>query len=179
MKYRNVALNENDYLKLKKISDKKNIPLTKILSLLIAYLEKNESIFFPELFSDLEKEEGGSVSEVLSQKDIQKIITKDINRIIGFIKRQDEELVRIKKEINDRAIQILYKLIPKDELELMEYHPLFNDYDSIIEILKKYMQKKGVNTENLVEDIKKELGENVFEEYIKYSDNIVKKNFLE
>lgn len=179
MKYRNVALNENDYLKLKKISDKKNIPLTKILSLLIAYLEKNESIFFPELFSDLEKEEGGSVSEVLSQKDIQKIITKDINRIIGFIKRQDEELVRIKKEINDRAIQILYKLIPKDELELMEYHPLFNDYDSIIEILKKYMQKKGVNTENLGEDIKKELGENVFEEYIKYSDNIVKKNFLE
>lgn len=179
MKYRNVALNENDYLKLKKISDKKNIPLTKILSLLIAYLEKNESIFFPELFSDLEQEEGGSVSEVLSQKDIQKIITKDINRIIGFIKRQDEELVRIKKEINDRAIQILYKLIPKDELELMEYHPLFNDYDSIIEILKKYMQKKGVNTENLGKDIKKELGENVFEEYIKYSDNIVKKNFLE
>lgn len=179
MKYRNVALNENDYLKLKKISDKKNIPLTKILSLLIAYLEKNESIFFPELFSDLEQEEGGSVSEVLSQKDIQKIITKDANRIIGFIKRQDEELVRIKKDINDRAIQILYKLIPKDESELMEYHPLFNDYDSIIDILKKYIQKKGVNAENLEEDIKKELGENVFEEYIKYSDNIVKKNFLE
>ena len=127
----------------------------------------------------MEQEEGGSVSEVLSQKDIQKMITKDINRIIGFIKRQDEELVRIKKEINDRAIQILYKLIPRDESELMEYHPLFNDYDSIIDILKKYIQKKGVNAENLEEDIKKELGENVFEEYIKYSDNIVKKNFLE
>lgn len=179
MKYKTLSILESDYLKLKKISEKRGVTLMKLYSLLIAYLEKNESIFFPELFSDLEQEEGGSVSEVLSQKDIQKMITKDINRIIGFIKRQDEELVRIKKEIKDRAIQILYKLIPKDELELMEYHPLFNDYDSIIEILKKYMQKKGVNTENLEEDIKKELGENVFEEYIKYSDNIVKKNFLE
>ena len=179
MKYKTLSILESDYLKLKKISEKRGVTLMKLYSLLIAYLEKNESIFFPDLFSDLEQEEGGSVSEVLSQKDIQKMITKDINRIIGFIKRQDEELVRIKKEINDRAIQILYKLIPKDESELMEYHPLFNDYDSIIDILKKYIQKKGVNAENLEEDIKKELGENVFEEYIKYSDNIVKKNFLE
>ena len=178
MKYRNVALNENDYLKLKKISDKRNIPLTKILSLLIAYLEKNENRFFPDLFSEGEEEEV-SIEEVLTQKEIQKIITKDTNRVIGFIKRQDEGLERIRKEINDRAIQILYKLIPKDELELMEYHPLFNDYDNIIDILKKYIQKKGIKPEELKEDIKKELGENLFEEYIRYSGNVEKKNFIE
>lgn len=178
MKYRNVALNENDYLKLKKISDKRNIPLTKILSLLITYLEKNENRFFPDLFSDSEEEEV-SIEEVLTQKEIQKIITKDTNRVIGFIKRQDEVLERIRKEINDRAIQILYKLIPKDELELMEYHPLFNDYDNIIDILKKYIQKKGIKPEELKEDIKRELGENLFEEYIKYSENVEKKNFIE
>ena len=178
MKYRNVALNENDYLKLKKISDKRNIPLTKILSLLITYLEKNENRFFPDLFSDSEEEEV-SIEEVLNQKEIQKIITKDTNRVIGFIKRQDEVLERIRKEINDRAIQILYKLIPKDELELMEYHPLFNDYDNIIDILKKYIQKKGIKPEELKEDIKRELGENLFEEYIKYSENVEKKNFIE
>jgi hypothetical protein len=178
MKYRNVALNENDYLKLKKISDKRNIPLTKILSLLITYLEKNENRFFPDLFSDSEEEEV-SIEEVLTQKEIQKIITKDTNRVIGFIKRQDEVLERIRKEINDRAIQILYKLIPKDELELMEYHPLFNDYDNIIDILKKYIQKKGIKPEDLKEDIKRELGENLFEEYIKYSENVEKKNFIE
>lgn len=178
MKYRNVALNENDYLKLKKISDKRNIPLTKILSLLIAYLEKNENRFFPDLFSDSEEEEV-SIEEVLTQKEIQKIITKDTNRVIGFIKMQDEVLEKIRKEINDRAIQILYKLIPKDELELMEYHPLFNDYDNIIDILKKYIQKKGIKPEELKEDIKRELGENLFEEYIKYSENVEKKNFIE
>lgn len=178
MKYRNVALNENDYLKLKKISDKRNVPLTKILSLLITYLEKNENRFFPDLFSDSEEEEV-PIEEVLTQKEIQKIITKDTNRVIGFIKRQDEVLERIRKEINDRAIQILYKLIPKDELELMEYHPLFNDYDNIIDILKKYIQKKGIKPEELKEDIKKELGENLFEEYIRYSENIEKKNFIE
>ena len=178
MKYRNVALNENDYLKLKKISDKRNIPLTKILSLLITYLEKNENRFFPDLFSDSEEEEV-SIEEVLTQKEIQKIITKDTNRVIGFIKRQDEVLEKIRKEINDRAIQILYKLIPKDELELMEYHPLFNDYDNIIDILKKYIQKKGIKPEELKEDIKRELGENLFEEYIKYSENVEKKNFIE
>ena len=96
MKYRNVALNENDYLKLKKISDKRNIPLTKILSLLIAYLEKNENRFFPDLFSDSEEEEV-SIEEVLTQKEIQKIITKDTNRVIGFIKMQDEVLEKIRK----------------------------------------------------------------------------------
>ena len=61
----------------------------------------------------------------------------------------------------------------------MEYHPLFNDYDNIIDILKKYIQKKGIKPEELKEDIKKELGENLFEEYIRYSGNVEKKNFIE
>ena len=61
----------------------------------------------------------------------------------------------------------------------MEYHPLFNDYDNIIDILKKYIQKKGIKPEELKEDIKRELGENLFEEYIKYSENVEKKNFIE
>lgn len=179
MKYRNVALNKNDYLKLKEISDRKSVPQTKILSLLITYLEKNETIFFPELFEDNSKIENDEIEAPISKKEIQKLLTKDVNRVIGFIKKQDEILLDIRQLINDKIKQVLFKLIPEEEREYMEYHPLFDDYDNIINILKKYINKKNSKIENLEEDIKKELGENVFEEYIKYSNNIVKKNFLE
>ncbi|WP_298822911.1 hypothetical protein [uncultured Capnocytophaga sp.] len=182
MKYKTVILNEKDYLKLKKISDKRNITLTKLYSLLIAYLEKNESKFFPDLFFDeTEKKEEEEVipMEVLTQKELKKLFTHEINRLIGFIKKQDEMLGNIRHDISDKSKQILFKMIPKEEQELSEYHPLFDDYDNTIIILKNYIYKKGIKPEELEEDIKRELGENVFNEYIRYSENVIKKNFLE
>lgn len=179
MKYKTLTILESDYLKLKNISDRRGVTLMKLYSILTAYLEKNETIFFPELFEDNSKIENDEIEVPISKKEIQKLLTKDVNRVIGFIKKQDEILLDIRQLINDKIKQVLFKLIPEEEREYMEYHPLFNDYDNIINILKKYINKKNSKIENLEEDIKKELGENVFEEYIKYSNNIVKKNFLE
>ena len=117
--------------------------------------------------------------EVLTQKELKKIFTHEINRLIGFIKKQDEVLGNIRHDISDKSKQILFKMIPKEEQELSEYNPLFDDYDNIIIVLKNYIYKKGIKPEELEEDIKRELGENVFEEYTRHSDNVIKKNFLE
>lgn len=182
MKYKTLSILESDYQKLKRISDRRGITFMKLYSLLIAYLEKNESKFFPDLFFDeTEKKEGEEVipMEVLTQKELKKIFTQEINRLIGFIKKQDEVLGNIRHDIRDNSKQILFKIMPREEQELSEYHPLFDDYDNIIAILKNYIYKKGIKPEQLQEDVKKELGENVFEEYMRYSENVIKKNFLE
>ena len=182
MKYKTLSILESDYLKLKKISDRRGVTFMKLYSLLIAYLEKNESKFFPDLFTDeKEQQEGEEVIplEVLTQKEVKRMLTQEVNRLIGFIKKQDEVLGNIRHDISDKTKQVLFKLIPKDEQELSEYHPLFDDYDTIISVLKDYIYKKGIKPEDLQEDIKKELGENVYDEYLRHSENVVKKNFLE
>lgn len=182
MKYKTLSILESDYQKLKKISDRRGITFMKLYSLLIAYLEKNESKFFPDLFADEEEkkeEEEVIPMEVLTQKELKKLFTHEINRLIGFIKKQDEMLGNIRHDISDKSKQILFKMIPKEEQELSEYNPLFDDYDNIIVVLKNYIYKKGIKPEELEEDIKRELGENVFEEYTRHSENVIKKNFLE
>lgn len=76
----------------------------------------------------------------------------------------------------------MLKVIPEEEHVFSESHPLFDDYEEIINTLKLLLIKRGIDktnfSENVEVEIKKELGERVLQKYIESSDRINKKNFL-
>ena len=76
----------------------------------------------------------------------------------------------------------MLKVIPEEEQVFAESHPLFGDYEEIINTLKLLLIKRGIDkanfNENIEIEIKKELGERTLEKYIESTDRIVKKHFL-
>ena len=56
--------------------------------------------------------------KILTEQDlneIAKLVTKQINRLIGFIKKQDENIYDIRQDIHRRTKQILLKVIPEED----------------------------------------------------------------
>ena len=176
MELSKISVAKEDYLKVKEICAKKGMSFTKIFALLTDYLLNNQSVFFPEEVSE---------KDVLSEKDlneISKVVTKQINRLIGFIKKQDESISDIRQDIHRRTQQILLRVIPEEEQVFAESHPLFGDYEEIISTLKLLLIKKGVDkvnfNQNIELEIEKELGERTLQKYIVSTERITKKHFL-
>ena len=76
----------------------------------------------------------------------------------------------------------MLKVIPEEDQVFSESHPLFGDYEEIINTLKLLLIKRGIDkanfNENIEMEIKKELGERTLEKYIESTDRVVKKHFL-
>lgn len=176
MKLSKISVAAEDYLKVKEICNKKGLSFAKIFTLLSDYLVENENIFFPEEVSTKKNLTEQDLNE------IAKVVTKQINRLIGFIKKQDENIYDIRQDIHRRTKQILLKVIPEEEQVFSESHPLFGDYEEIINTLKLLLIKRGIDkanfNENIEMEIKKELGERTLEKYIESTDRVVKKHFL-
>lgn len=176
MKLSKISVVTEDYIKVKEICNKKGLSFSKIFTLLSDYLVENENIFFPEEVS---------TKKTLTEQDLNeigKVVTKQINRLIGFIKKQDENISDIQQEIRRGTKQILHKLIPEEEQMFSEDHPLFSDYEEIINTLKLMLIKRGLEkvnfTENLEADIEKELGDKALKKYRESTERITKKHFL-
>ncbi len=180
MELSKISVATEDYLKVKEICSKRRVSFTKIFAIFTDFLSNNESVFFTDYSNGKKFDE-----EILTEQDLNeigKIVSKQINRLIGFIKKQDDNIYDIRQDIHRRTQQILLKVIPEEEHVFSESHPLFDDYEEIINTLKLLLIKRGIDktnfTENVEVEIKKELGERVLQKYIESSDRINKKNFL-
>ena len=179
MKYSKISVASEDYEKVKEICKKNDQSFSKVFSQLATYLSENEALFFP---NELEKKDA---IEILTEQDLNeigKVVSKHINRLVGFIKKQDENIDDIRQEVRRGNKQILYKVIPEEEHIYSESHPLFGDYEEIINTLKLLLINKGIDkvnfNENLEREIEKELGTHTLKKYIDSNDRVIKKNFL-
>lgn len=180
MELSKISVATEDYLKVKEICNKRRVSFTKIFAIFTDFLSNNESVFFTDYSNGKKFDE-----EILTEQDLNeigKVVSKQINRLIGFIKKQDDNIYDIRQDIHRRTQQILLKVIPEEEHVFSESHPLFDDYEEIINTLKLLLIKRGIDktnfSENVEVEIKKELGERVLQKYIESSDRINKKNFL-
>ena len=168
-----IAVLEQDREKAKEMAQIYKLKMYEFFTLMIAFFDENREFLNPKN----KEENSNNITEILENK-INKNLTKQTNRLIGFIKKQDEKLLEIEQKIQKETKQILFKVIPIEEQELSEYNPLFEDYDRVIFILKKILEKKGVKVEDLEKEIEKELGGNFLREYQESSDKVKTKNFL-
>lgn len=180
MELSKISVATEDYLKVKEICSKRRVSFTKVFAIFTDFLSNNESVFFTDYSNGKKFDE-----KILNEQDLNeigKVVTKQINRLIGFIKKQDENIYDIRQDIYRRTKQILLKVIPEEEQVFAESHPLFGDYEEIINTLKLLLIKRGIDkanfNENIEMEIKKELGERTLEKYIESTDRVVKKHFL-
>lgn len=168
-----IAVLEQDREKAKELAQIYRLRMYELFGAMVSFFDENREFLNPK--NQGEKSE--NVTDLLEQK-INKNMTKQVNRLIGFTKVQDELLREIQQEIRYSTKQILFKMIPKDEQDFLEYNPLFDDFENVIFIQKKMLEKKGISSKEMEAEIKKELGENTLKKYQESSEKIRIKNFL-
>lgn len=174
MKITTISIQKEDSEKAKQLAEYHRVKMYELFTLMIDFFDRNKEVLTPEIL--LEKE--GKMVDLLEQK-ITKNMTKQVNRLIGFTKTQDELLLDIQQEIRQSTKKILFKLIPKEEQEFAEYNPLFDDFDQVILLLKKLLDKKGISSKDIEKEIQKELGDTSLKKYQESSEKIRVKNFLD
>ncbi len=169
-----IAVLEQDREKAKELAQIYKLKMYELFGIMVAFFDENREFLNPK--NQGEKSE--NLTDLLEQK-INKNLTKQVNRLIGFTKTQDELLLDIQQEIRQSTKKILFKLIPKEEQEFAEYNPLFDDFDQVILLLKKLLDKKGISSKEIEKEIQKELGDNSLKKYQESSEKIRIKNFLD
>lgn len=172
-KKNSVAIATKDWEKAKELATIHRVKMYELFGMMLDFFDKNREFLNPKNL--LETEQG--MTNILEKK-WQKNLTKETNRLIGFIKKQDELLLDIQQEVRTSTKQILFKMIPREEQEFAEYNPLFDDYENVIAFLKKILNAKGVKSENIESEIQKELGEHFLKNYQESNQKIKLKNFL-
>lgn len=169
-----IAVFEKDREKAKVLTQIYGVKMAELFAEMVSFFDENREFLNPK--NQGEKSE--NVTDLLEQK-INKNLTKQVNRLIGFTKTQDELLLDIQQEIRQSTKKILFKLIPKEEQEFAEYNPLFDDFDQVILLLKKLLDKKGISSKDIEKEIQKELGDTSLKKYQESSEKIRVKNFLD
>lgn len=85
------------------------------------------------------------------EENIQKLVQKETNRVISFLKVQDKFLLDMKEDF--------YSKLNKDSQE-ENFHPLFNHMDLVLKNIEEYLQaKNGETFEDVFEFLKEKAGE--------------------
>ena len=169
-----IAVLEQDREKAKELAQIYKLKMYELFSIMTAFFDENREFLNPKN----QEEKAESITDLLEQK-INKNLTKQINRLIGFIKKQDEQLLDIQQDVRKGTKQVLFKIIPLKDQEFAEYNPLFDDYDMVVLLLKKLLAKKGIKEEAIAPEIAKELGDHPSKNYRESNEKIQIKNFLD
>ena len=166
-----VALTRNAKEKLKYISSEYGMKIYECLDFMVNYFYENK-----ENGKEFFKVEKGTEADEVLLKKINNLLTKQTNRVIGFIKNQDKDIETIYQEIRDSEKRLLFKMMPLEEQQLFEAHPLFDDYQEIIDILQELIKIKGC--QDVENELKDQLGDKKYRQYMQSVDRITQKSFL-
>ena len=139
---------------LKHYSQISETSIKDLIALLVNFLSKNPSLVFELKKQDSIKFETDVVTEFMKRNN--RFMRAEINRLIGFIKVQDEFMSKMKNDI-------MFKLDKEDN---PEYHPLFDDYDRMIEYIYKVLEKKNITENTIKDDIEKILGKDKLKSFL-------------
>lgn len=139
--YNSIKIDNKSYKILKHFADKQKISMKDIITLLVNFLSKNPTLLINGLSSENFKFENDVVTEIFKKN--KKFIREETNRLIGFIKVQDEFLNQFKNDI-------MFKISNDDN---PEFHPLFSDYDMMLKYIYIVLEKRGITNKNIKDDI--------------------------
>lgn len=101
------------------------------------------------------------------EENIQKLVQKETNRVISFLKVQDKFLLDMKEDF--------YSKLNKDNQE-EDFHPLFNHMDLVLKNIEEYLQaKNGETFEDVFEFLKEKAGEKRGEYFMRSLKNVREK----
>lgn len=149
-----IKINSQTHKKLKLIAEKANITVNDLIILLTNFLTKNPSLILDLKSNNSLKFETDVVTEFMKRNN--RFMRAEINRLIGFIKVQDEFMSKMKNDI-------MFKLDKEDN---PEYHPLFDDYDRMIEYIFKVLKKRNITENTIKNDIEKILGKDKLKSFL-------------
>lgn len=136
MKYSTIAITRESHQKIKKLSEKYDIPMIDLMTKIIDFFDENKSLVNADFFQKSEENSDEKLNNKLLAG-VEKSLKKEVNRLISFIKVQDRFLKIMKKDI-------LYKL---SDFETDEYNPLFQEYEYLISILKELLKYKEIEND--------------------------------
>lgn len=101
------------------------------------------------------------------EENIQKLVQKETNRVISFLKVQDKFLLDMKEDF--------YSKLNKDSQE-ENFHPLFNHMDLVLKNIEEYLQaKNGETFEDVFEFLKEKAGKKRGEYFMRSLKNVREK----
>ena len=101
------------------------------------------------------------------EENIQKLVQKETNRVISFLKVQDKFLLDMKEDF--------YSKLNKDSQE-EDSHPLFDHMDLVLKNIEEYLQaKNGETFEDVFEFLKEKAGEKRGEYFMRSLKNVREK----
>lgn len=101
------------------------------------------------------------------EENIQKLVQKETNRVISFLKVQDKFLLDMKEDF--------YSKLNKDSQE-EDSHPLFDHMDLVLKNIEEYLQaKNGESFEDVFEFLKEKAGEKRGEYFMRSLKNVREK----
>ncbi len=146
IEFHSVKVDTETYKLVKYLSKKFDVSAKDVLSIAVNFLSKNPSLIVEK------KKDNNFTFETDILADLTTKMTKstrtEINRLIGFIKVQDEFLSKMKNDL-------MFKLDKEDN---PEYHPLFGDYDTMLKYIYYVLEKRGITEKNIKDDISKIMG---------------------
>ena len=101
------------------------------------------------------------------EENIQKLVQKETDRVISFLKVQDKFLLDMKEDF--------YSKLNKDSQE-EDSHPLFDHMDLVLKNIEEYLQaKNGETFEDVFEFLKEKAGEKRGEYFMRSLKNVREK----
>lgn len=143
MIFKQINVTVDTFEKIKSLSAHYNVKIYELLDTYISFFEQNKDVVNADFFQKSE-DKGSDKLRLKISNDLKKIISSEINRLIGFLKVQDKFMNEFKRDV-------MFKFSnPEEE----ESHPLFMEYDYIITTLKEILRKKGVDEDEILIHIK-------------------------
>lgn len=158
-----IKINPQTHKKLKLIAQKEGITVNDLIILLTNFLTKNPSLILDLKSGSSLKFETDVVTEFMKRNN--RFMRAEINRLIGFIKVQDEFMSKMKNDI-------MFKLDKEDN---PEYHPLFDDYDRMIKYIFKVLEKRNITENTIKDDIEKILGKDKLKSFLESETRTTRK----
>ena len=137
--------------------------MNDLIILLTNFLTKNPSLILDLKSGSSLKFETDVVTEFMKRNN--RFMRAEINRLIGFIKVQDEFMSKMKNDI-------MFKLDKEDN---PEYHPLFDDYDRMIKYIFKVLEKRNITENTIKDDIEKILGKDKLKSFLESETRTTRK----
>ena len=169
MIFKQVNVSKDTQSLAKDLAKKYDVPMYLFLDTIVQFFDENKTIVNADFFTKSEK--GKSKLSDKIGGDLKKMVSKETNRVIGFLKVQDKFMKAMKKDI-------IYSF---SDGEIDNYHPLFMDYNYLIDTYKDILIDKNIlNEADLYDYIMKNLGKDIFDNFIECEQRIKeKKIFLE
>lgn len=152
--FKQVNVDTETFKLIDKFSKEFGVKKYQIVKTFMKFFKDNRPYLSTEFFECEDYKNLKAIDEKM-EKMVSKIVKKETNTLIRFIRTQDKFMETMKRDL-------MYKVNPSRE---DEYHPLFDKYDFVIEYFELFIGSLGKDLDDVVEEIKNREGIEIAKEF--------------